>query len=269
MENNRLYEYATNDVVTRNNKKVANQSNNIEWRSYSDTLEYNDNLGLARVKGTNSTFRAKIDERGRLIEYRGNILPDYTLDEYDYVEPEEDFDEDSIKEIYKPVTIKGFEGLYEVSNIGQVRNIRTGRILKQKIGSGSNGYCRVGLHKDGVQKWFSVHRLVALAFIPNPNNLPEVNHKDECKTNNRIDNLEWCTGKYNKNYGTRNQRIAKAISKALSKAVEQLDENGLVVATYPSTNEIERVLGYFKSAISLACLKGVKRYNYYWRYKTN
>lgn len=268
MENNRLYEYATMNVANRSSKRAANQSN-IEWRNYNDTLEFNETLGLARVKGTNYTFRAKIDERGRLIEYRGNILPDYresdfALDDFDDIElEEEDEDVGSIKEIYKPVNIKGFEGLYEVSNVGLVRSVRSGRILKQRLNR--NGYCQVDLCKDGAQKTFRVHRLVAQAFIPNPNNLPEVNHKDECKTNNRIDNLEWCSSSYNKNYGTRNERIAKANSMV----VEQLDDNGIVLATYPSTMQIERVLGFLNGAISLACRKGLKRYGYYWRYKTN
>ena len=262
MENN-ITEYAT-----RSSKK-ANQSNNIEWRNYNDTLEYNDNLGIARVKGTDVTFRAKIDEKGRLIEYRESILPDYTdsdfaLNDFDdaELEEEEDFDEDSIKEIYKPVTIKGFEGLYEVSNVGLVRSVRTGKILKNCLDK--DGYCRVGLHKDGVQKNVFVHRLVAYAFIPNPNGLPEINHINECKTDNRIDNLEWCTREYNNNYGTRNERAAKA----QSKTVEQLDENGNVLATYLGTNQVERVLGFFNNSISQACRKGVKRYGYYWRYKT-
>ena len=251
------------EYATRSSKRVANQ-NNLEWRNYNDTLEYNDNLGIARVKGSDVTFRAKIDEKGRLIEYRENILPDYkesdfTLNEYDYVEPEEDFDVDSIKEIYKP--IKGFEGLYEVSNVGLVRSVRTGRILKQFLSN--RGYCRVTLCKEGIPKMFSIHRLVAQAFIPNPENLPEVNHINECKTDNRIDNLEWCTREYNVNYGTRIERFAKA----KSKAVEQLNLNGDVLATYPSTIEVERVLGFAQSCICEACNKGVKRYGYYWRYK--
>lgn len=263
MENNRLYEYATMNVANRSSKRAANQSN-IEWRNYNENLEYNETLGLARVKGTDVTFRAKIDERGRLIKYRGNILPDYresdyTLDEFDDVELDKEFDEDidSIKEIYKP--IKGYD--YEVSNTGQIRNVRTGRILKQRLNN--RGYCQVCLCKDGVQKMFTVHRLVAKAFIPNPKNLPEVNHKDECKTNNRLDNLEWCTRKYNANYGTITERVAKA----LSRAVEQLDDNGNVIALFSSTMQIERVLGFFNGAISLACRKGLKRYGYYWRYK--
>lgn len=255
-------EYATNDVVTRNNKRATKQTD-LEWRSYNNNLEFNETLGIARVKGTNYTFRAKIDEKGRLIEYRGNILSDFALDDFDdaELEEEEDFDFESIQEIYK--TIDGYD--YEVSNVGQIRNVRTGRILKQKIDR--FGYCQVCLYKDGVPKWVKVHRLVALAFIPNPKNLPEVNHKDECKTNNRLDNLEWCTSKYNKNYGTRNQRAGKAIAKALSKPVEQLDLSGRVVAKYPSTIEVQRVLGFANGCISEACRNGVKRYGYFWRYK--
>ena len=261
-------EYSAMNLATRNNKRVAKE-NNLEWRNYNNNLEFNETLGLARVKGTDVTFRAKIDERGRLIEYRGNILPDYresdfTLNDYDDIEPDEiDEDVDSIKEVYKPLNIKGFEGRYEISNTGQIKSVRTGRILKQRLNR--NGYCQVDLCKDGAQKTFRVHRLVAYAFIPNPNNLPEVNHKDECKTNNRIDNLEWCTRKYNANYGTITERIAKANSIV----VEQLDDNGIVLASYPSTMQIERVLGFFNGAISLACRKGVKRYGYFWKYKTN
>ena len=69
-------EYSAMNLATRNNKRVAKE-NNLEWRNYNNNLEFNETLGLARVKGTDVTFRAKIDERGRLIEYRGNILPDY------------------------------------------------------------------------------------------------------------------------------------------------------------------------------------------------
>lgn len=250
-------EYSAMNIATRNNKKVANQSNNIEWRNYNDTLEYNDNLGIARVKGTNSTFRAKIDERGRLIEFRGNILPDYKESDF-ALDEEEDFDEDSIKEIYKP--IKGYH--YEVSNTGQVRNVKTGLILKQFLNN--YGYCQVDLCKEGIKKTFKVHRLVAQAFIPNPKNLPEVNHRDENKLNNRLENLEWCSSSYNLNYGTRAERSAKA----RSKAVEQLNLNGKVVATYSSLSEVERVLGFDNGNICKACKEGVKRYNYYWRYKT-
>lgn len=118
--------------------------------------------------------------------------------------------------------IEGYEGLYQVSNIGKVKSLsriaidRRGiphyvneRILKQTFDK--DGYCLVGLHKDGKIKSGKVHRLVASAFVDNPHNLPEVNHKDENKSNNNVDNLEWCTSKYNINYGTCLDRIAKTI----------------------------------------------------------
>ena len=117
-------------------------------------------------------------------------------------------------EIWKD--IEGYEGLYQVSNLGRVKSLeridRLGRlkpgvILRPKVERG--GYLLVGLHKEGKQKMFLVHRLVAHAFIPNPEGLPEINHRDEDKTNNLVDNLEYCDRKYNMNYGTRNERMTK------------------------------------------------------------
>ena len=110
--------------------------------------------------------------------------------------------------------IKGYEGLYQVSNLGRVKSLeryvkgKDGlRLVKEIIMSISvcrtNGYFKVILHKDGKQKRYQVHRLVAEAFIPNPDNLPIVNHKDENKINNCVWNLEWCTYSYNLTYGNR------------------------------------------------------------------
>lgn len=99
--------------------------------------------------------------------------------------------------------IIGFEGFYQVSNFGKVRNCVTGKILKP--GLQGKGYYSVTLKRKG----YKVHRLVAIAFIPNPNNLPIVNHKDENKLNNNADNLEWCDNRYNCNYGTGVERQLK------------------------------------------------------------
>lgn len=119
-----------------------------------------------------------------------------------------------MEEIWKP--IKGYEGYYEVSNLGRVRRLDRydygcgyarfykGGILKSLCGS--NGYLHVMLCRDGTRLTKSVHRLVATTFIPNPENLPQVNHKDEDKSNNTVTNLEWCSSKYNMNYGTKNRR---------------------------------------------------------------
>lgn len=121
--------------------------------------------------------------------------------------------------------IQGFEGIYMISNLGNLKSLD--RIVNCK-----NGKCRIRrgvcfkVCKDNrnrykyVTLWdrngkflkTSIHRLVAQAFIPNPDNLPEVNHKDENKANNKVDNLEWCTHKYNINYGTCKQRISKALT---------------------------------------------------------
>ena len=110
-------------------------------------------------------------------------------------------------------TIVGYEGQYEVSSYGRVRSLdrydRMNRFWKGRIlnlHTGTGGYLFVGLSSNGNEKNYLVHRMVAQAFIPNPDNLPQVNHKDEDKSNNRVDNLEWCTSFYNNEYGTRKKR---------------------------------------------------------------
>ena len=102
-------------------------------------------------------------------------------------------------------TIEGYEN-YAVSSYGNVKNIKTDYQLKTRINK-HTGYVQVDVRKDGKAKTFNVHRLVALAFLDNPTNLPEVNHKDEVKTNNHVSNLEWCDREYNVNYGTHNERV--------------------------------------------------------------
>ena len=116
-----------------------------------------------------------------------------------------------MQEIWKDIT--GYEGLYQVSNFGRIRSLdrvsTSGRHLKGKIMKPvANPYMRIALCKDGNKISFIVHRLVAEAFIPNPNNYTCINHKDEDKTNNNVDNLEWCTYKYNNIYSNIAQRSA-------------------------------------------------------------
>ena len=114
------------------------------------------------------------------------------------------------------IDIKGYEHKYQVSNIGRVRALnyrRTG--LTKLINIRDNkGYAEVALWKNSSRKLYMVHRLVAEAFIPNPNNLPQVNHKDENKKNNQVDNLEWCTQAYNNIYGTRLERVRQSLNTA-------------------------------------------------------
>ena len=102
-------------------------------------------------------------------------------------------------------TIEGYEN-YQVSDTGIVINKKTGRVLKQRE---KKGYMEVYIFNKGKRKMMLVHRLVAQAFIPNPNNYPQINHKDENSKNNNVDNLEWCTQKYNNNYGTYRERARK------------------------------------------------------------
>ena len=117
-------------------------------------------------------------------------------------------------EIWKD--IEGYEGLYQISSYGRIKSLRDHhgnyreKILKQ--GTRKDGYKNTALSKDGKLKTYSVHRLVAAAFLDNPNNYPCVNHKDEQKYNNYVENLEWCTSKYNCNYGTKSERQSKAIT---------------------------------------------------------
>ena len=124
------------------------------------------------------------------------------------------------EEIWRPVV--GYEGLYEVSSLGRVRSLdryvksKSYRLHKGKILSpakDTTGYLKVVLSCNGKSKTIKVHRLVAIAFLYNPDNLPEVNHLDEDKTNNRVDNLEFCNRKYNCNYGSRNIRRRETLIK--------------------------------------------------------
>ena len=101
--------------------------------------------------------------------------------------------------------VPDYEGLYEVSNKGNVRNVRRNILLK--LTKTKYGYIQVWLYKNGIRTGLRVHRLVAKAFLLNPENLTEVNHKDEDKTNNNVDNLEWCNRKYNVNYGSRKDKV--------------------------------------------------------------
>lgn len=114
-----------------------------------------------------------------------------------------------MEEIWKDIA--GYEGLYQVSNEGNVRTTKRqgskGGLLKISVSDKyAVNYCYVRLCKNGMNKSFWIHRLVAQAFIPNPDGLPQVNHKDQNPSNNMVDNLEWCTLEYNNNYGTVRER---------------------------------------------------------------
>lgn len=160
--------------------------------------------------------------------------------------------------------------MYQVSNLGRVKSLNyrhTGREKMLKLSVNNKGYIIVKLWKNRKFKSFRLHRLVAEAFIPNPNNLPFINHKSEIKTQNNVENLEWCDAKYNLNYGTRKERVAeKTTNGKCSKPVFQYDLNGNFIKEWPSTMEVERQLGI--SHISECCLgKRNTCGGFKWKYK--
>lgn len=163
------------------------------------------------------------------------------------------------KEIWKDVV--GYEGLYQVSNMGRVRSFKRGKVRVLKPNTNKRGYLHVVLSKNNSLKTLRIHRLVAQAFLPNPNNLPQVNHKDEDKTNNIVTNLEYCDAKYNSNYGTRNEKISKIIL--------QIDKNSnVVINIFPSTIAAEKQTGCKQQNICSCCKGKLKTTGgYKWKYK--
>lgn len=151
-----------------------------------------------------------------------------------------------MQEVWKD--IKGYEGLYQISNTGKVKGLKRNKVLKLILQR--SGYYYVDLQR----KRRLVHRLVAEAFIDNPDNLPEVNHKDEDKVNNSVENLEWCDSKYNANYGTRNKRRGKPI---------QCIETGKI---YWGIREMERQIGIKHNNIAKAIKNGTRAGGYHWQY---
>lgn len=155
--------------------------------------------------------------------------------------------------------IKGYEGLYQVSNEGRVKSLE--RVVVYKNGHRHKyeehlmdiivvqGYCYVGLNYNNRQKRLRVHRLVAQAFIPNPYGYVEINHKDENTMNNKVENLEWCDHTYNINYGTRNKRVGDHYNKKVCK----LDLSGNLLKTYLSLTDASIDSGVQISRISQCC----------------
>lgn len=175
------------------------------------------------------------------------------------------------EEVWKDV--EGYNGDYQISNLGNVKSFKykKPRILKPHYDK--RGYARLILRKDNNDFGHYIHRLVAQAFIPNPNNYPEVNHKDENPRNNTISNLEWCTKKYNNNYGTKIERT-KANTNYLEIAdknsipVLQYDLQGNFIKKWKSANECKRTLGYDNSFIAKCCRGEMyTAYKHIWKYE--
>ncbi len=175
-----------------------------------------------------------------------------------------------MKEIWKDIV--GYEGYYQVSNLGRVKSLSRHcvvgwadflskeKILKQSINNG--GYKYVWLHKSGQRKIFKIHRLVAMAFIPNPKGFRCVNHKDENRENNNVENLEWCTHSYNNSYGTRNDKFRKK----MGKVVLQYTKDGEFVREWICMRVAERETG-IKSIDAVCNGKRKSAGGFVWKYK--
>ena len=144
-----------------------------------------------------------------------------------------------VEQVARMKDVQGYEGLYAITEDGRVWSYRSKKFLKP--GKDSGGYLQVQLYNNGKRTFCLIHRLVAAAYLPNPDNLLEVNHRDENKQNNAVSNLEWCDHSYNINYGTRNKRISKAV---------RCIETGVI---YNGTREAGRQTGLNQSSISEVC----------------
>ena len=171
-----------------------------------------------------------------------------------------------MKEIWKDIS--DYEGLYQISNFGRVKNSKNHFILQH---NGSSKYLLVVLYKNGIQKNHLVHRLVAKTFVENPSNLPQVNHKDENILNNYANNLEWCTSLYNQHYGTKYERMMKSKQRQM-KRISQYDLQDNYIKTFNSISEAARELNGNRQNI-IDCLKNKKKYKnrtaygYKWKYE--
>lgn len=173
--------------------------------------------------------------------------------------------------------IVGYEGLYQVSDKGNVRSLnynKTNKVKELKLVNSKDNYFVVCLHKNGHQKEGKVHRLVAEAFIPNPDNKPQIDHINGNKSDNRVENLRWCTAKENsdnpitkvKMKGIQNGRQINR--KDMSKVVYQYNLEGELINKYPSASEAARQIGCHFDTITKAC-RGVrnKALNNFWSYE--
>ena len=163
-------------------------------------------------------------------------------------------------EIWKPVS--GFEGYYEVSSLGKVASLPYRRRCVRKPSINSSGYLSIILYKPKFMKTMSIHRLIAVAFVANPENKPQVNHKDENKLNNDISNLEWCTPSHNTRHA-----ISVGLMKPNNKRcpVEQLTISGQLIALHKSVRQAALSVSGTPQQVSRSC-KINKQYNgYMWR----
>ena len=169
-----------------------------------------------------------------------------------------------MQEIWKD--IEGYEGLYQISNYGNVKSLNyKGHMSEHLLSKLPGEYKRVILYKNKCKKTIAIHRLVAQAFIPNPNNYPQVNHKDENKHNNCVNNLEWCTHKQNMNYGSKQDKESKRKTKY---HVLQYDLQGNLIKKWFNLREIILNTNYKRITIMYCCRGKLKTaYGYAWKYE--
>ncbi len=174
----------------------------------------------------------------------------------------------AMEEIWKDVV--GYEGLYQVSNLGNVKSLNWGKTGKSKnlwLKPHTKGYLQVELAKNGIKHFYLVHRLVAEAFIQNPFNFPVINHIDEDKTNNSVSNLEWCTKSYNTRYSMDLHPTRKHKELRFNLPILQLTLNGEIVKTWECSRTIFLETGMSDWSISECCRGNRKTaYGYKWQY---
>ena len=184
-----------------------------------------------------------------------------------------------MEEIWKD--IPGFEGYYKVSNIGNIMSVKrlvnssitNKRLVNErvrKININKYGYQYITLHKKGKGTHFTIHRLVAMCFIPNSNNYSSINHMDEDKLNNNFENLEWCTTKYNNFYNNRQEKInikLREYGKVIGTSISQYTLDGILVNKYNSLREMQRLTRFSRSSVKNCCIELRENYNgYTWKY---
>ena len=181
----------------------------------------------------------------------------------------------------RQVDIKGFED-YQITDDGRVWNKKTNKWMKTRLNK--NGYPRISFHKGDKVITLMIHQLVARHFVPNPDNLPVINHKDENPMNNIAENLEWCSVAYNNTYGTRIERMRQSTTgqkrpMTSVKMKNRIDEStpvcqyttdGVFVAEFPSFGEVSRQFGVTKQTI-FNCCNGISKTScgYVWKYKND
>lgn len=233
---------------------LNNRLDNLEWCSQSYNLSY----GTRIERGLETRRRRKTD----LTEKK------YLTNKHQ-IDREFPPDVENLKdEEWRP--IPGYEGMYEISNYGRLKSLLHGIPFLVRVKTTRSGRMNANLHYKGKCVTFGVHVLVAKAFIPNPENLPEVNHKDENPLNNCVENLEWCTHNYNMHYGTLYQRLSEKQKNCSSTSmpVSQYDLKGNIVKLWPSIREVQRTLKTkgWKTICSACKGKTHSAIGYQWRY---